>query len=93
MLNPVLITKERTAKMHAKKEWFVEVCYSSFHDNNDEDLKVIDATPIKFLFSKMNLDKDGTGYESTLFNRRPNDLEFLDLEEKMIKVGLERSSL
>ena len=29
--------------------------------NNDEDLKVIHVTPIKSLFSNMNLDKDGTG--------------------------------
>ena len=28
-------------------------------NNNDEDLKVIDVTPIKSLFSNMNLDKDG----------------------------------
>ena len=41
----------------------------------------------------MNLDNDGTGYESTLFRRRPNDSEFLDLDEKLIKVGLERSKL
>ena len=29
--------------------------------NNDEDLKVVDVTPIKSLFSNMNLDKFGTG--------------------------------
>ena len=34
-------------------------------NNNYEDLKVIDVTPIKYLFSHMNLDKDGTGDEST----------------------------
>ena len=39
--------------------------------NNDEDLKVIDVTPIKYLFSNMNLDKYGTGDESTLVKRRP----------------------
>ena len=37
----------------------------SFHDNKDEDLKVIDASPIKSLFCNLNLDKDGTGDEST----------------------------
>ena len=51
--------------------------------NNDEDLKVIYVTPIKSLFSNMNLDKDGTGDESTLIKRRPNDSEFLDLDAKM----------
>ena len=67
---------ERTAKMHAKKDWFVKVCSSSFHDNNDEDLNVIDVAPIRSLFSNMNLDKYGTGDESTLVKRHPNDLEF-----------------
>ena len=68
--------KERTARMRAKKDCFVKACSSSFHDNNDEDLKVIDVTPIKSLFSNMNLDKDGTGDESTLVKRRPNGSKF-----------------
>ena len=71
----------------------LRACSSSFHDNNDEDLKVIDVTPIKSLFSNMNLDKYGTGDESTLVKRRPNDSEFLDLDEKLVKVGLKRSKL
>ena len=29
-------------------------------ENNDEDLKVIGATPIESLFSNINLDKYGT---------------------------------
>ena len=65
--------KERTARTRAKKDCFVKVCSSSFHDNKDEDLKVIDVSPIKSLFCNMNLDNDGTGDESTLFKRRPND--------------------
>ena len=40
--------------------------------NNDEDLKVIDVTPIESLFSNINLDKDGTG----------DDLEFKNLNTK-----------
>ena len=40
--------KERTAKMHAKKDWFVKTCSSSFRENNDVDLKVIDVNPIEF---------------------------------------------
>ena len=55
--------KERTARMLAKKDCFVEVCSSSFHDNKDDDLKVIDVSPIKSLFSNMNLDNDGTEYD------------------------------
>ena len=39
----------------------------------------------------MNLNNDGTGDESTLVKRRPNDSEFLDLDAKIVKVGLERS--
>ena len=42
--------KERTARMRSKKDCFVKACSSSFHDNNDEDLKVIDLSPIKSLF-------------------------------------------
>jgi len=57
-------------------------------NNNDEDLKVIDATPIKSLFSNMNLDKDGTGDWSTLVKRRPNDSEFLDLDARIDKSGI-----
>ena len=81
--------KERTARMRAKKDCFVKACSSTFHDNNDEDLKVIDVSPIKSLFSNMNLDKDGTGDESTLVKRRPNDSEFLDLDAKINKSGIE----
>ena len=33
--------KERTARMRAKKDCFVKACSSSFHENNDEDLRVI----------------------------------------------------
>ena len=40
-------------------------------NNNDEDLKVIDVTPIKSLFYNMSLDNNGTGDESTLVRRRP----------------------
>ena len=49
--------------------------------NNDEDLKVIEVIPIESLFSNINLDKDGTGDDSTLAGRCPNDLEFIDLDE------------
>ena len=81
--------KKRTARMRAKKDCFVKACSCSLHDNNDEDLKVIDVTPIKSLFSDVNLDKDGTGDESTLVRRHPNDSEFLDLDAKINKSGIE----
>ena len=85
--------KERTARLHAKKDCFVRACSSSFHENNDEDLKVIDMSPIKSLFCNMNLNNDGTGDESTLVKRRPNDSKFLDLDAKFGKVGWKRSKL
>ena len=69
---------------------FVKACSSSFCENNDEDLKVIDVTPIESLFSNINLDKDGTGDDSTLVRRRPMIRSFYILMQKLIKVGLER---
>ena len=71
--------------MHAKKDCFVKVSSSSFHDNND---KVIDVSPIISLFLNMNLNNDGTEDESTLVKRRPNNLEFLDLDAKIDKSGI-----
>ena len=75
--------------MRAKKGCFVKACSSSFLDNRDEDLKVIDVSPIKSLFRNMNLDNDGTGDESTLVKRHPNGSEFLDLDAKIDKSGIE----
>ena len=65
--------KERTARMRATKDAFIKACSSNSYENQDEDLKVIDVSPIKSLFCNMNLNNDGTGDESTLFKRRPND--------------------
>ena len=81
--------KERTARMCAKKDCFVKACSSSFYENKDEDLKVIDVSPIKYLFCNMNLNNDGTGDESTLVKRCSNDLDFLDLDAKINKSGIE----
>ena len=36
----------------------------------------------------MNLNNDGTGDESTLVKRRPNDSEFLDPDAKFGKSGI-----
>ena len=57
--------------MHAKKDCFVKVCSSSFHDNKDEDLQVIDVSPIRSMFCNMNFDDYGTNDESTLPRRHP----------------------
>ena len=45
-------------------------------------------TPIESLFSNINVDKDGTGDDSTLVKRHPNDSEFLDLDAKSDKSGI-----
>ena len=74
--------------MRAKRDWFAKGGSSSFCENNDEDLKVIDVTPIEYLFSNINPDKDGAGVESTLVRGRPNDSEFLDLDAKIDKSGI-----
>ena len=46
---------------------------------------MIGVTPIEYLFYNINLAKYGTGDESTLARRRPNDSEFKDLNEKIDK--------
>ena len=80
--------KERTARMRAKKDAFIRACSSITYENKDEDLKVIDVSPIKSLFCNMNLDNNGTGDESTLFRRHPKNWEFLDLDAKFGKSGI-----
>ena len=82
------MSANKEPKMRAKRDWFVKAFSSSFRENNDEDLKVIDVTPIESLFSNINLDKDGTGDESTLVKRHPNDSEFLGLDAKIGKSGI-----
>ena len=81
--------KERTARMRAKKDAFIRACSSSCYENKDEDLKVIDVSPIKSLFCNMNLDNDGTGYDPHLPRRRSRNSEFLDLDAKIDKSGIE----
>ena len=57
--------------------------------NKDEDLKVIDVSPIKSLFCNMNLDNDGTEYDPPLPRRRPNNSESFNLDAKFDKSGIE----
>ena len=58
--------KERTARMRASKDAFIKVCSSNSYENQDEDLKVIDVSPIKSLFCNMNLNNAGTEYDPPL---------------------------
>ena len=43
--------KERTARMRANKDCFVKACSSIFYENKDEDLKVIDVSPLNLSFA------------------------------------------
>ena len=79
--------------MRAKKDSFIRACSSSFHKNKDEDLKVIDVSPIKSLFCNMNLDNDGTEYDPPFPRRRSKNSEFLDLDAKINKSGNEEVKL
>ena len=45
--------------MRASKDAFIKACSSNSYENQDEDLKVIDVSPIKSMFCNMNLDDDG----------------------------------
>ena len=85
--------KERTARLRAKKDCFVKACSSSFHENNDKDLNVIDVSPIRSLFCNINLDNNGTVSESTLVKKCSDNLEIYILMPNLVKVGLERSRL
>ena len=60
-----------------------------YYENKDEDLKVIYVSPIKSLFCNMNLDNDGTEYDPPLPRRRSKNSDFLDLDAKIDKSGIE----
>ena len=75
--------------MRAKKDSFIKACSSSFRENNDEDLKVIDTSPIRSTFCNMNFDDYWSDDESTLPRRRPKNSEFFDLDAKIDKSGIE----
>ena len=61
------------------------------YKNQDEDLKFIDVSPIKSLFCNMNLDNDGTEYDPPLCIRHSKNSEFLDLDVKIDKSGIEKN--
>ena len=56
---------------------------------SDEDLKMIGFYSIDSLFSKVKIDEKGTGEESTLARRRPNNSEGKNLLEKIYESGFE----
>ena len=88
----LLISKKLTAEISDKQATLVNKMAArpkKNYENKDEDLKVIGVSPIKSLFCNMNLDNYGTGDESTLVKRHPNDSEFLDLDAKVGKSGIQ----
>ena len=83
--------KERTARMRAYKDAFTKACSSKSYENQDEDLKVIDVSPIKSLFCNMNLDNDGLNMIHLYLEGVPKIRRFQTLMLKLIKVGLKKS--
>ena len=67
--------------MRASKDAFIKACSSNSYENQDEDLKVIDVSPIKSLFCNMNLYE--TEYDLPLPRRRFKNSEFLDLHDEI----------
>ena len=81
-------SKKRTAMVRAKREFLEKAFSSDFLRKSDEDLKMIGVYSIDSLFSKVKIDEKGTGEESTLVRKRPDNSE-----GKLIKSGLKRSKL
>ena len=53
-------TKDRTARLRAKREFLEKAIPPGFYHSNDEDIKMIGVTPIESLFSNIKLDEKGT---------------------------------
>ena len=54
-------SKKRTAMLRAKREFLEKVFSSDYFHKSDEDLKMIGVSSIYSLFSKVKIDKKGTG--------------------------------
>ena len=68
-------SKKRTAMLRDKREFLEKAFSSDYSCKDDEDLTIIGVSSIDSLFSKVKIDEKGTGEESTLARRRPNNLE------------------
>ena len=53
-------SKKRTAMLRAKREFLERVFSSDYFHKSDEDLKMIGASSIDSLFSKIKIDEKGT---------------------------------
>ena len=86
-------SKKRTAMLRARREFLENVFSSDCFHKSDEDLKMIGVSSIDSFFSKINIDRKGTGEESTLARRRPDNSEGENLVVKIDKSRLKRSKL
>ncbi len=80
--------KEITARLRAKRDCFVKVCSSSFHENNDQDLKVISNNCGNYYNNSYgNFNKIPSDFENSVkeFMISQNNFNAL-LEEKLLKV-------
>ena len=82
-------SKKRTAMLRAKREFLEKAFSSDYFHKSDEDLKMIGVSSIDSLFSKVKIDEKGTGEESTLARRHPDNSEGENLVEKIDESGFE----
>ena len=68
-------SKKWTAMLTDKREFLEKLFSSDYFRKSDEDLKMIGVSSIDSLFSKVKIDEKGTGDESSLVRRRPDDSE------------------
>src|SRR3990170_8998579 len=65
-------SKERTARLRARREFLEKAIPPGFYHNHDEEIKMIGFSPTESLFSNIKLDDNGTEDKSTLARRHPN---------------------
>ena len=82
-------SKKITAILRARREFLEKAFSSDCFRKSDVDLKMIGVSSIDSLFSKIKIDEKGTGEESTLVRRRPDNLEGENLVQKIDKSAFE----
>ena len=81
--------KKRTAMLRARREFLEKTSSSDCFHKNDKDLKMIGVSSIDSLSSKVKVDENGTGEESTLGRRSPDNSEGENVVEKTDKSGFQ----
>ena len=82
-------SNKRTSMLRAKRELLEKAFFSDLFRKSDEDLKMIGVSSIDSLFIKIKIDEKGTGEESTLARRRPDNSEGENVVEKIDKSEFE----